>query len=111
MGTTNRQEAQGNNNVVIAHVFGAPILEADSSQAVTTSASSMTLTKDLMYRLVSDVDCYFYFGLTGGDACTANNASLLVEKVPEVFRCPAGLPELHLLGTASGTVWVSELTV
>lgn len=111
MGITNKQEAQGNNNVVIAHVFGAPILEADSSKAVTTSASSVTLDVDRLYRIVAEFNTYFYFGLTGGDAATANNSSLLVAEVPEVFRCPAGLPELHLLGTASGTVWVSELDV
>ena len=111
MPTINDQQAMGVNKAVIAHVFGGPIEEADSSQAVTTTASSVALTAGKVYRLVSDVNCYFHFGAAGGSDATADTSSVLVAEVPEVFKAPQGKGTLYLLGFSSGTVWVSEMGV
>lgn len=111
MPTIKDQEAMGASNVVVAHVFGGPIVSADSSQAVTTSASEVALTTNKVYRFVSDVNCYFYFGPDDGDDATADIASLLIAEVPEVFRVPKGMTKVFFLGTASGTVWVNEMGV
>jgi hypothetical protein len=111
MATVTGETAMGPGQVIIGHVFGGPLVSSDSSNTVSTTASSVTLTAGKIYRLVSDVDCYFYFGAAGGSACTADIGSLLVEKVPEIFRAPDAKGTLYLLGTASGTVWVSEMGV
>jgi len=111
MGILNREQAQGVNNSVVAHVFGAPVKSSDSSQAVTTSASSVTLTEGKVYLVTGNVAFYMYFGVTGGDAATADNAAYVPADTPQVFRVPFDLPELHLLGSESGTVWVNEMNV
>ena len=111
MATINDQQAMGNNQAVIAHVFAGPIPMTDSSNAVTTSASSVTLTAGKVYRFVSDVNTYFQFNNATDSDVTADTGSMLIAEVPEVFRCPKGRTTLSLLGTASGTVRVNEVGV
>ena len=96
-------------SIIIGHVFGGPLPSADSSASVTTSASSVTLVAGKVYRFVASVDTYFQFNATTDSAVTADTGSLLLERVPEVFRCPDRRTTLSLKGSASGTVWISEM--